>query len=109
MTLYEQLEAVHVALQEYLERPEFSDGVASMRAMLREGPFGTLPDGQPLPPDYPLEELTLGLIRTVASDATALYERLRAHFPPPPGTRSVSSQRVISSWHGDAEPGAGDH
>ncbi len=102
MTFYEQLAAVDTLLREVWMRKELWAGQdqdkEALRAWLREGPFGERPDGQPWPPDFPFEELTMGLIHTIASGTEQLYRRLRDLFPETPGSSRVVSDIRILSW-----------
>jgi hypothetical protein len=111
MAVYEQLAAVEPLFKELREELWTEQDKEVLRARLREGPFGERPDGQPWPPDFPFEELTIGLIHGVALYAEEVYRRLRELFPLPPGSRVVTGVRFLG-WEvreapAESEPPSG--
>lgn len=108
MTVYEQLAALDTLLKEFWMQKELWAGQGQdkevLRARLREGVPAERADGQPLPPDFPFEELTMGMLGTVALDAQQVYRRLRELFPEPPGSsRVVTDMRILGFEVRDAE------
>jgi hypothetical protein len=100
VTVYEQLKAMEALLRDLLAEQDKE----VLRTRLREGPFPERQDGSPRSPDFPLEEFTIGAAHTVAILAGQFYDSVRAQFPVPPGSRVVVGQRIISTWHGPAQP-----
>jgi hypothetical protein len=99
MTLYEQLTAVDTLFRELWEQVWAEQDKEVLRARLCEGTPSQRTDGTPRSPDFPVEELTIGLIHTIASGTEQVYRRLRELFPEPPGSRVVNTTRIHrDSW-----------
>ena len=99
MSAYEQLAAIHTLLNDLLAEQDRE----VLRAHLREGPFPERPDGKQYSPDFPFEEMAIGMAHNVATLAEQFYGRVREQFPLPPESRIVTSVRVTSTGRGPAE------
>lgn len=105
MSVYQKLEAVEALLNDLLAEQDSE----LLRAQLREGPFPDRSDGKPFAPEFPFEELTIGVALNVATLADQFYHHIREQFPRPPGSRAVVGTNIISTWKGPAEPKNGPH